>query len=376
MRKVHPHGYRGGTYPLMRAFTTTLLREITFYTLIADMYRGTPAAYVTLVGYDEVAHHSGVRAPDALAVLRRIDQQFARLEKVLPTAPRPYHFIVLSDHGQSQGATFKQRYGVTLGDLVQRLMAPDQEVAELNYAAEQWGYLSAFLTETSRVGDTAVTRMTRSAIGDRTSDGMVDLGPGRAVMATTKGEELPEVTVLASGNLGLIFFNELPGRQTDADILARYPEVLPGLTQHAGVGFVMVRSTAHGPVAIGRDGIHFLVEGRAEGTDPLAPYGPLAVRHLRRVDGFSNAPDILVNSMYDATTDEVCAFEELIGCHGGLGGLQMHPFLLAPVALPVPTEPIIGAAAIYHVLKGWQARPHDSAAPAPAPPAASAPGAD
>ena len=30
-----------------------------------------------------------------------------------------------------------------------------------------------------------------------------------------------------------------------------------------------------------------------------------------------------VNSVYDPTNDEVAAFEELIGSHGGLGGTQV-----------------------------------------------------
>ena len=33
-------------------------------------------------------------------------------------APRPYRLVVLSDHGQSQGETFRDRYGETLEDLV------------------------------------------------------------------------------------------------------------------------------------------------------------------------------------------------------------------------------------------------------------------
>ena len=39
--------------------------------------------------------------------------------------PRPYNLIVLSDHGQSNGATFKQRYGITLEDLVRGLLPED-----------------------------------------------------------------------------------------------------------------------------------------------------------------------------------------------------------------------------------------------------------
>ena len=49
-----------------------------------------------------------------------------------------------------------------------------------------------------------------------------------------------------------------------------------------------------------------------------------------------------------------CAFEELISFHGGLGGPQTRPFILYPVELPVPDQPIIGAAGVHALLTGWR----------------------
>jgi hypothetical protein len=49
----------------------------------------------------------------------------------------------------------------------------------------------------------------------------------------------------------------------------------------------------------------------------------------------------------------VAAYEELIGCHGGLGGYQTRPFVLFPSTLPLVDEPLVGAAAVHRVLKGW-----------------------
>jgi hypothetical protein len=66
-------------------------------------------------------------------------------------------------------------------------------------------------------------------------------------------------------------------------------------------------------------------------------------------------------SSYDPVTDEVAAFEELVGSHGGLGGPQTHPFVLHPVTLDAGPEPIVGAAALHRVMMGWL--PPDPAAP-------------
>lgn len=129
--------------------------------------------------------------------------------------------------------------------------------------------------------------------------------------------------------------------------------MLEGLAEHEGVGFVMVGSGEHGPVVIGSKGRNYLAEARVEGEDPLAGFGPRAAEHLRREDSFSNCPDILVNSFYNVDTNEVAAFEELIGCHGGMGGYQTRPFLLYPAAWQLDKNELVGAAAVYRQLKSW-----------------------
>ena len=84
---------------------------------------------------------------------------------------------------------------------------------------------------------------------------------------------------------------------------------------------------------LGEDGVRYLDSGQIEGTDPLAPFGPNAAAHVSRTDGFPHCPDIVVNSTYWAESDEVAAFEELVGSHGGMGGGQAHPFALYPSEL-------------------------------------------
>jgi hypothetical protein len=49
----------------------------------------------------------------------------------------------------------------------------------------------------------------------------------------------------------------------------------------------------------------------------------------------------------------VAAFEELIGCHGGMGGYQTQPFLLYPAQWKVEGGDIVGAGSVYKQLKSW-----------------------
>ena len=87
------------------------MRDLIVFGVLGDMMKGRPAVYATFSSYDEVAHHSGLERADTLEALRKLDQQFGRIERARRYAPRPYEIVVLSDHGQTQGATFKQRNG-------------------------------------------------------------------------------------------------------------------------------------------------------------------------------------------------------------------------------------------------------------------------
>ena len=106
-----------------------IVRDLIVFGVLTDMMRGRPAVYATFSSYDEVAHHSGLERADTLEALRKLDQQFGRIERARRYAPRPYEIVVLSDHGQTQGATFKQRNGYGLDELVERSLERRATVA-------------------------------------------------------------------------------------------------------------------------------------------------------------------------------------------------------------------------------------------------------
>jgi uncharacterized membrane protein YvlD (DUF360 family) len=340
-RDVHPRGHRSGIYPLLRGAVCVVVRDLTVYSVISDMFTGRPAVYATFASYDEVAHHSGIERTDTMEALRKLDEQFGRIERARRFAPRPYEIVVLSDHGQTQGATFKQRYGYTLDDLVRGSIGD------------------------GRVAVAAGEDENRAVVGTA-----IDEASGQGHKSGAKRGQKPnvldsEAVVLASGNLGLVYLMQEKHRLTLEEIEAAYPKLITTLKEHQGIGVLLVSSAEHGPLAIGRRGTRYLADDRIEGDDPLASFSPTAARHLRRTDGFTNVADIMVNSFYDPQTDEGCAFEELIGFHGGLGGEQCRPFILYPSHLPISDEPIVGAEQVHRVLKGWRQLLQAAAAGAP-----------
>nr|WP_318215223.1 phage holin family protein [Streptomyces sp. SCL15-6] len=330
LRKVRPRVSRGGLYPFVRAFATVVERDVVVAAVMGDMLAGRTAVYADLVAYDEVAHHSGPRSRDAAKVLQRLDRSLALIEKVAEHAPRRYRIAVLSDHGQSPGETFRSRYGLTLADLVRAgcgLPVPRR------------------------------ARRTRSGAEARTA---VRAALHRPV---EEGEELrrpahrhSEPVVLASGNLGLVSFPDVPHRMTREEIDARHPALLPTLANHPGVGFLLVRSEEHGGVVLGARGAEIPLDRLDEEPGPLAPFGPGAADAVRRTHSFPHTADIMVNSFHDPADGEVLAFEEQIGSHGGLGGAQSRAFLLSPAVLSAPDgegAEIVGAEHVHRILRRW-----------------------
>ena len=331
-RDVQPRGHRGGIYPVLRAGMCVVVRDLIAFSVISDMLRGRPAVYATFSSYDEVAHHSGLERHDTLEALRKVDKLLGRIARAALHSPRPYEIVVLSDHGQTQGATFKQRNGYAFDELVRRsvesrsvqtLLGGDENDTTVGLALEEARDRGARRTKSSRK--------------------RVDEG---------------SVVVLGSGNLALIYLMEEPRRLTLEEIELRHPRLVPALRSHPHVGFVLAHSSTHGPVALGPRGTRYLRDERVEGDDPLRPFSPNAARHLARASGFDHAPDLYVNSFYDPQVDEGCAFEELISFHGGMGGSQTRPFVLSPVHLPLPVDPLIGAGQVHDLLKGWRLSLH------------------
>jgi uncharacterized membrane protein YvlD (DUF360 family) len=374
------HVERGGAYPLIRAAIAVVMRDLNVALLMADIVEGVPVSYATFVGYDEVAHHSGIREPDALAVLKRHDRQLERVERAVTQAPRPYHLVVLSDHGQTQGAPFRARYGVTLEQLVGGALARGEARAPAA-VDEAWGDVGAVLADARQdpgLGGRALARATR----DRTVEGTVALGPNREALAersaleraradaddggqpagaerlaAPSAESEQEAIVMVSGPLGLIYLPRSLERLTLEQIAEAHPELVDTLTAHPGIGFVMVRSREHGgALVVGPGGHRRLADDTVVGEDPLAHFDPTVADHLRRHDSFPHCPDILVNSMYDPVADEVAPFEDFMGSHGGLGGPQMKPFALVPAQWREPPEPIVGVEAMHEALRDWLAQ--------------------
>jgi len=345
---------RGLAYGFLRGFMSPVLQDLVTYTVIGDILRGVPAVYALYAGYDDLAHFAGMTAPEAFEALHEVDRYFARLENAVKIAPRPYHIVILADHGQSLGPTFEAAHGKSLEQLVKELIKSDQEIFYSDAHNDSWDNLNAVLSESTNA-NTRTAGLMRRMLASRAHEDTIEVAPKGTTSDKVDAEaEKAKVVVMGSGSTGLIYFTDSPHRMTFEQIQTAHPELVLGLKDHPGIGFLLVRTEAQGDIVVGKAGVHYLSDDKVEGIDPLTDFGPNAAMHLRRESSFSNCPDIVVNTRYDPATQELAGFENQVSHHGGLGGPQNHPFILRPALLPYDGLPIIGAESVHHLLRGWR----------------------
>ena len=335
---VRPQMHRGMKYAGMRAASNVLLRDVNVSLIIEEMYRGTNVIYADFTDYDELAHHCGPERVESFQALDGVDAAIGTLEKAAKDAPRPYRFVILSDHGQSLGATFKQRYGSSLGEVIRDLMGGRATLVQSKTAAEGSTFVNSFLSEITSSTGVGPT-IARNVLASRTTDGVVDLD---ATELPPPADE-SAIVVVGSGNLGLVWFTGNDHRLTIEELAERNPGLMASLVEHPGVGLALVRSSEFGAMAMNSQGVRFLDQDRVEGVDPTTLFGEHTIMSLKREDAMTHAPDILLLSEYDPELGEVAAFEELIGSHGGLGGPQTQPFILHPVEWTLDEDVPLGA---------------------------------
>jgi hypothetical protein len=115
---IEPTAKRKVPLPILGPALESVLTDLASLAVIGEIRRGTPILYGSLLPYDEVAHYAGpdhVVSADSLA---RIDRALEAIARATESAPRPYHLVVLADHGQTPGESFEARYDMTLGELV------------------------------------------------------------------------------------------------------------------------------------------------------------------------------------------------------------------------------------------------------------------
>ncbi|MFN8521746.1 MAG: phage holin family protein [Chloroflexota bacterium] len=345
---VTPRIRRLGLFTLQRGATNIVLRDATTWAVVAAMFRGRRVIYCDYLGYDEVAHFAGPETLDAVSTLTGIDRQLRQLAHAAREAPREYRFVLLSDHGQTTAEIFEHVYGKTLDAVVSELIDVDSSVHLAGGKHEGSGYLSAFLNEIA-AGTTRSARPARRLIRLPSHRHSVELPRERRRRELAASAE---VVVTSSGNLGHVYLTQTREQLSLEQLTEMHPGLIEALVSHPGIGFVLVRSAERGPVVLGRSGVRPLAEGSAiQGGDPLAGFEQHTGLFLRRLAEYPNSGDVIVNGAFNPSTGRVIGIDDLVGAHGGVGGMQTQPFLIYPAAWADRAPSLVGSVAVHRFLR-------------------------
>ena len=325
-RDVRPRGHRGGIYPLIRAAMCVFVRDLIVSGVLTDMMRGRPAMYATFSGYDEVAHHSGLERADTLEALRKLDDHFAQVERACRYAPRPYEIVVLSDHGQTQGATFKQRNGYGLDELVERSLSRG-DVAGVAGGDEQSSMVGLRRERGhGEEGEAAEERRLRPRRGRaRLGQPRTRLPDGGAPPPDARGDR-------GAAPRAPAHTPRPPPRR-----LAARPFVgRTGRSRSAPTAPTTSRTAAS------------RARTRSRRSRPPQP------RHLLRTDGFEHVADIMVGQLLRPRSGRRLRLRGADLLPRRHRRPQTRPFILHPAHLEVRPGPILGAASVHGILASWR----------------------
>jgi hypothetical protein len=359
-RRTHSEGL----FPFIRILSNVVVRELQTMAILLDVYLGVPVIYSTFMQYDELGHHFGPSSFQALRDLRRTDARIREIRRMIAqSGRRQYDLVILSDHGMTPSASYRVRFGESLGRTVERILEGDAA-----RTGERPLRSSASFTETSEYADVgaqiveAMAQVTpesqprsRKAIRKfrdwiRRKYGLREL----ILPEKYRVEQDHEVVVTYSSCLALLYFVDDPAPLTRSQISRdqRRASLYEELLEHPGVGLLGTRdgSSVHLESKTGRATI---VDGGlevVEGSNPLELYGTSAnvVRAVEHLVRQPNAGDIIIFGAYDGY--EIVSFDDQIGAHGAAGGQQVFPFVIGPAHLELDTARLDDARDVHSAI--------------------------
>jgi len=336
-----------GIFPFIRILSNVVVRELQTMAIMLDIYLGVPIIYSTFMQYDELAHHFGPSSRQALSDLRRTDARIREIWRMaLATSSRRYDLVILSDHGMTPSASYRVKFGETLGTTVRRILEgnavrvggkPLEAVASFAEDSEYADIGPQMLQTAAQVAPGA--RRRRMLLGAR--DWLRSRYGLREIILPEKYlvSRDHDVVTTYSSCLALVYFADDDRRLELADIARdrRRANLYSMLLGHPGVGLVATKAGT-GVHVESRVGRATIVDGElavSRGANPLDVYGtePYIIRAIQDLVLQPNTGDLVLFGAYDGY--DIVSFDDQVGAHGCAGGDQVYPFLITPADLGV-----------------------------------------
>ncbi len=339
--------------PFIHVLTDVVVREVSTFAAIVDIYRGVPAVYINYSSYDEWAHRFGPDDGHAMRAVQAIDGQIKQLDRMRRWGGRPYDFYVISDHGMAPCVPFETAFGQSLGEFVdscvQGQMLIDETSAgpvDLQHPAALLGYEAGAAEDELKGLSAEAARSLRRSLEKR-----VEREPGEL-------EGRSDIVVRDSGPLSHVYFNAVAERAaTLEELTTLYPGLVKRIADHPGIGVVAVRGE-DGPVLVTAGGAYSCVPGRGEPAFEGLPEADRLVTELATLLSYSNSGDLVLLGRWGwwGRPDRVVSFERQRGTHGGAGGHQCDAFLVGLTAQDQALDAISRAQDLHRLLMTYHER--------------------
>lgn len=333
----------------IRIGLTIFTRELITIGAVVDMYRRMPVIYLNFLGYDEQAHLRGPDSPVARWTLRGIDKSIRRIYKAKLLAEREYDLFILSDHGQCECMPFEMLENETLAETLQAHLAGlmvdhysfrDRPSGQMLHTVEGMRQLAHTMPHIFR----PFMRMYANHLHKRIRQ-QAEIGNAEALL---------DVSVISSGPVAYIYWNQIERALTAEEIEELHPGLLETLASNPSVGCISTR-TENGDVLIqSQNGYALLGEQtvRSHGTLPLSDSTDRdhVLRGIRRVTMFQRSGDICVWGGGSSKGHVSYSFE--FGAHSGWTDDEISSFVLSPVHVDFDFSTIRRHAEFYDFFSG------------------------
>jgi hypothetical protein len=334
-----------GIFPIVRAFTHVLFRELSTLGIRLDIFRGVPAIYANFIGYDEIAHHLGPNSKYAYKALRALDRQiFDVYRAVQASALRSYDLFIMSDHGMTPSLPFHHLYGETLGQFMSKHNTRRLTTTELEPGSQRdLSYIQHVEELSDEVGP-RTSSLTRVVL-DRLARLAMVIGTGPLQAGLSENAQSPILAVYSS-SLANVYFTREPDRLDLSDIERIAPGLLQSVVKHPGVGLVVGRE-GEKTVVLSVEGAAYLEDATPDKLEFLSVFDEpaLVASQLQDLAAVPNSGDLLVFGAYKDGI--VTNFEDHAGAHGGLGGVQAFPFMAIPKEVALSVKDVVDATQLY-----------------------------
>jgi hypothetical protein len=328
-RHTRPWRLNEGLFPLIRIICNVILREFQTFGVIADIYSGVPYIYTTYSGYDELAHHFGPTSRAALKNLKYTDIRIGEIMRMLRYAPGiDYEIVILSDHGQTPGYPFHDRFGATLGDTINAFLRESSHLTVSSGPLEMTQLQLDYLGEELRGKHNSWRQRSYRRWKKFVMRHIKDLVPETHSVDPHGG-----VIITYSSTLAHLYLTDYPGRMNSQELEAEQPLLLDFLCNHKGIGFIVMAGKDDEVVLKHQDETLIYRPGMEDTTAPdsfIRAYGE-PTEMLPMIYRFAQSElcgDLIIFGAYDGK--RIACFEDQVGGQGSVGWDKLEPFLFLP----------------------------------------------